>query len=111
MIARFLSVLAAVQSRLAHLESENGISRRRVRELERELDACKIEVVRERTRVMERESVIVQQREAQNRSQKPRKHEKGKGKSTRFEDDGELEERYREVVEEKKGAHANLVRV
>jgi hypothetical protein len=112
MIARFLSVLAAVQSRLAHLESENGISRRRVRELERELDACKIEVARERTRVMERESVIVQQREdAQNRSQKARKHEKGKGKSTRFEDDEELEERYREVVEEKKGTHTNLIRV
>lgn len=100
MTVRFLSILAAVQSRLVHLESENGISRRRVRELERELDACKIEVARERTRVMDRESVFVKQRED---TQSPNGKAKGKGKSTRFEDDEVLEKRYREVVEEKKG--------
>jgi hypothetical protein len=104
-----MSVLAAVQAKLAHLESENGISRRRVRELERELDACKAEVARERTRVMERESVIVQQREnAQSQTHRAGKQERGKGKSTRFEDDGELEERYGEVVEEKKGMLLSL---
>jgi hypothetical protein len=103
--ARFLSVLVAVQSKLAHLESENGISRRRVRELEQELDACKVEVARERTRVMERESLVVQQHQ-NTPSQAQRvagKQEKGKGKSIRFDDNGEAEERYREVVEEKKG--------
>ena len=106
LIARFPSVLASVQSKLAHLESENAISRQRVRELERELDACKIEVARERSRVMERESVIVRQREdVQHQTQRTESHAKGKGKAktTRFEDDGELEEKYREVVEEKKG--------
>jgi chromosome segregation ATPase len=112
LIARFLSVLASVQSKLAHLESENAISRRRVRELERELDACKVEVARERTRVMERESVIVQQREdVQRQTQRTETQGKGKGKAktTRFEDDGELEERYREVVEEKKGTNFSFV--
>jgi len=79
-----------------------------VRELERELDACKAEVARERTRVMERESVIVQQREDV-QSQGHRTEKQAKGKSTRFEDDGELEERYREVVEEKKGTRSSLV--
>lgn len=60
---------------------------------------------------MERESVIVQQREDSYRS---RKSEKAKAnKSARFEDDEALEQRYREVVEEKKGepvkrVHSNL---
>lgn len=70
-----------------------------MRELEHELEACKIEVSRERTRVMERESVIVQQREDVQRMA-----QKGKGKNARFETDTELEERYREAVEEKKGS-------
>ena len=36
--------------------------------------------------------------------------EKGKNKSTRFDNDEELEARYREVVEEKKGERSFLVR-
>lgn len=100
-LARFLSVLSAVQTKLAHLESENGISRRRVRELERELETCKAEVARERSRVLERESIIVQQREDV-AAAKARRY-KGKERSIRFEEDEELQERYKEVVEEKKG--------
>lgn len=96
-----MNVLSAVQSKLAHLETENGISRRRVRELEHELEACKVEVQRERTRVMERESVIIQQREESFRAKKLDKTKANK--SARFEDDEALEQRYREVVEEKKG--------
>ncbi|KIM72446.1 hypothetical protein PILCRDRAFT_829734 [Piloderma croceum F 1598] len=110
--ARFLSVLASVQSKLAHLESENAILRRRVRELERELDACKIEVVREHSRVMERESVIIQQYEnVQRQTQRTETQGKGKGKAKtiQFEDNGKLEERYREVVEEKKALKALIV--
>jgi hypothetical protein len=42
-----------VQFRLEHLEEENGVSRRRVRELEYELEECKREVIRERTRWQE----------------------------------------------------------
>jgi hypothetical protein len=69
-------------------------------------------MVRARTRVMERESIIVQQREdVQTQSQRTKRQEKAKGKSTRFEDDEELEERYRAVVEEKKGRAIHLIPV
>ena len=97
---------------LAHLESENAISRRRVRDLERELDACKVEVARERSRVMERESVIVQQcDDVQRQTQRTETQGKGKGKAKtiQFEDDGKLEERYRKVVEEKKGTRFSYI--
>ncbi|KAI0819182.1 hypothetical protein BC628DRAFT_1333636 [Trametes gibbosa] len=53
--ARILSTLSVVQNRLSHLEAENSVSRRRVRELELELEACKKEVARERTRILEHE--------------------------------------------------------
>jgi hypothetical protein len=76
-----------------------------VRELEHELETCKAEVARERTKVMEQDSLIMQQRED---TQKISRKEKGKGKCTRFENDEELEARYREVVEEKKGMHYSL---
>lgn len=78
-----------------HLESENSISRRRVRELELELEACKREVARERTRVMEREEVIVQQQQDVERARR--------GKSRVLEVEDQTNERYKEVVEEKKG--------
>ena len=100
-LARFLSVLTSVQTKLAHLESENAISRRRVRELERELETCKAEVARERTKVLERESIVVQQRE--DVAVVKTRRSKGKEKNIRFEEDEELKERYKEVVEEKKG--------
>jgi len=45
-------MLSVIQSRLAFLESENSVSRRRVKELELELEACKQEVARERTRIL-----------------------------------------------------------
>ncbi|KAH8104479.1 hypothetical protein BXZ70DRAFT_1075478 [Cristinia sonorae] len=53
--AALMATLTVVQSKLAYLESENGISRRRVAELERELEACKKEVARERTRTYDQE--------------------------------------------------------
>ncbi|KII90515.1 hypothetical protein PLICRDRAFT_39079 [Plicaturopsis crispa FD-325 SS-3] len=96
--ARLLATLTAVQTQLAHLESQNGISRRRVRELERELDACRKEVARERSRVMEREEVIARQRLDDVRR-------KGKQRA-REEEVGEQSVRYKEVVEEKKALEA-----
>ncbi|KAI0689700.1 hypothetical protein BC835DRAFT_1308236 [Cytidiella melzeri] len=57
---RLATTLNVVQSKLAHLESENSISRRRVRELELELEECKRQVTKERTRVLEREQVSTQ---------------------------------------------------
>jgi hypothetical protein len=52
-----LQTLSAVQSQLRDLEDENSISRRRVRELEMELEECKRHVARERTRLIEREEL------------------------------------------------------
>ncbi|KAJ7071857.1 hypothetical protein B0H15DRAFT_85369 [Mycena belliarum] len=97
--ARLLSTLSVVQAKLHQLEDENSISRRRVRELELELEVCKREVVRERTRILERAEVTFQQEAASTRA-------KGKGKAREADQEastaGEMEQRYREVVEEKK---------
>ncbi|KAJ7134513.1 hypothetical protein C8R44DRAFT_828990 [Mycena epipterygia] len=101
--ARLLSTLSVVQAKLHQLEDENSISRRRVRELELELEVCKREVLKERTRILERDEVSVHQREWEADNVRA----KGKGKA-RAADHGattdaeETGERYREVVEEKK---------
>jgi hypothetical protein len=97
--ARLLQTLSVVQSKLARLEDENGISRRRVRELEYELEICKEDVVRERTRVLE----------AGDLGLRSRTNSKGKAKATNNlgrDRDGEedITVRYKEVVEEKKGS-------
>ena len=60
-LAWFLSMLTAIQAKLAHLELENGILRQRIWELECELESCQAEVAHEWTRVLERESIIAQQ--------------------------------------------------
>ena len=57
--ARLLQTLSAVQGQLCDLEEENGISRRRVRELEMELEECKHQVAREGTRLFEREEMSI----------------------------------------------------
>ncbi|TDL22091.1 hypothetical protein BD410DRAFT_788773 [Rickenella mellea] len=94
-----VQTLTKLQTRLNQLESENLVSRRRVRELELELESCKADVKRERTRVLEREEIIVaQQREVSKRS-------KGKGRVF-YNDSLAVEKRYDEVVEEKKALEA-----
>jgi hypothetical protein len=97
-----LRTLSTVQKKLQHLEQENGISRRRVRELEMELEVCKRDVARERTRVLEREETIVQQRRDASYIAASKRH-KGKARAKDVSMEGELHERYREAVEEKKG--------
>jgi hypothetical protein len=94
------TVNAAIEelaARLRELEKENGTSRRRVRELELELDVCRAEVVKERTRakeeIMKSEKARIKERDQFDR--------KGKGKATGEGIDWEA--RYHEVVEEKKG--------
>jgi hypothetical protein len=47
--ACLISALNAVQSKLHHLQSENSISRRRVRELELELETYKEDVAKDPT--------------------------------------------------------------
>lgn len=102
MVARLLSTLSVVQTKLHQLEEENSISRRRVRELELELEVCKRDVAKERTRILERDEASVHQREVDNA------WAKGKGKARAVDhgasmDEEENGERYREAVEEKKG--------
>ncbi|KAJ7758561.1 hypothetical protein DFH07DRAFT_1060422 [Mycena maculata] len=98
--ARLLSTLSVVQAKLHQLEDENSISRRRVRELELELEVCKREVVKERTRILERDEVSMHQREWE--ADNARAKGKGKARADPSLDAGEIGERYREVVEEKK---------
>ncbi|KAF9031737.1 hypothetical protein BJ165DRAFT_1518238 [Panaeolus papilionaceus] len=102
--ARLLQTLQSVQNQLQDLEDENGISRRRVRELEMELEECKREVARERTRLLEREL---------DSSYRQGKGAKGKGKARAgvgagvgVIDDERLNERYNDVVEEKRALEA-----
>ncbi|KAI0917466.1 hypothetical protein AcW1_007340 [Taiwanofungus camphoratus] len=116
--ARLFTTLNIVQSKLAFLESENSISRRRVRELELELEACKQEVARERTKVLDREEAVAQQRTDIACREKDRlaalRHEKGKAKAQRREaevlarDQAAVaaESRYKQAVEEKKALEA-----
>ncbi|KAJ7043943.1 hypothetical protein C8F04DRAFT_1361591 [Mycena alexandri] len=105
--ARLLSTLSVVQTKLHQLEDENGISRRRVRELELELEVCKREVARERTRVLELNEASAIQREADHAHAHGRAA-KGKAKaraglsSVHEAEEEDIGERYREVVEEKK---------
>ncbi|KAG1743245.1 uncharacterized protein EDB91DRAFT_1126491 [Suillus paluster] len=54
--SRLIASLNALHAKLAHLETENGIARRRVRELEHELQQCKRDVARERSRIMEQDA-------------------------------------------------------
>lgn len=88
-------MLSAVQSQLRELEDENSISRRRVHELELELEECKRHVARERTRLIERE-------ELNDLGSSKKYQNKGKGKAMDI-DDERLHERYKEAVDEKKG--------
>ncbi|KAI6101976.1 hypothetical protein EV401DRAFT_2025538 [Pisolithus croceorrhizus] len=87
--ARLVASLNALQIRLSHLENENSIARRRVRELEYELEQCKRDVVRERTRILD------------TRLPGPSTSRvKGKEKKTKEAD--QSASKYFEVVEEKK---------
>lgn len=94
-----------MQGQLHELEEENGISRRRVRELEFELEECKREVARERTRLFEREEMSNRYHERNPAAGRGGKASgKGKAKDIVPEmDDAQLHARYKEAVDEKKG--------
>jgi hypothetical protein len=101
-IARLLQTLSAVQSQLRNLEDENSISRRRVRELEMELEECKRHVARERTKLIEREEL----KDLGYSKTTQTIQNKGKGRAVEppvDTDDERLHERYKEAVDEKKG--------
>ncbi|KAF9474531.1 hypothetical protein BDN70DRAFT_996996 [Pholiota conissans] len=102
---RLIQTLNAVQGQLQDLEEENGISRRRVRELEMELDECKREVARERTKLFEREERSVRRLQDLKAGTSQGK-QKAKAKAVPEEDDERLHARYKEAVDEKKALEA-----
>ncbi|KAI0714073.1 hypothetical protein C8T65DRAFT_806673 [Cerioporus squamosus] len=106
--ARLIATLSVVQNKLAYLEAENSVSRRRVRELELELEACKKEVARERTRIMEHEHSAMRDDERQRRAASQRERMQQQQRKAE-EDQAELaatEARYKAAVDEKKALEA-----
>ncbi|KAG9084532.1 hypothetical protein FRC06_004046 [Ceratobasidium sp. 370] len=95
--------LEQLSERLRELERENGTARRRVRELEMELEYCKAEVEREKTRANMQEAERTRAKEMQaanEREEQVRRLRQAEAATT------EWETRYREVVEEKKALEA-----
>jgi len=88
------NALDSLSRRLRGLERENAVSRRRVTELELELETCKADVVRERTRLSQEASRVASTSNSRfNRSYKS-------PADTSFR---EMEQRYKQTVQEKKG--------
>ncbi|KAF8133420.1 hypothetical protein EV363DRAFT_1259120 [Boletus edulis] len=100
--ARLIASLNALHAKLNHLETENSIARRRVRELEYELEECKRDVVRERTRIMESQDVI----DASAARLAVPSTSRAKGKERRNKDADPHASKYFEVVQEKKALEA-----
>ncbi|KAF8648981.1 hypothetical protein AX16_006095 [Volvariella volvacea WC 439] len=78
---RLVRTLNAVQSKLLRLEEENSISRRKVTELERELDDCKREMSRERRGEREESLASIRRADLGGPSRKSGGNVKGKGKA------------------------------
>jgi len=87
-LAHLVATLSLVQQKLARLQIENNSSRYRMRELELELESCKQDVARERQNVIQQEEIIARHRVLTKSARK----------------DEENQKRYRDAVEEKKGA-------
>ncbi|KAG6372822.1 hypothetical protein JVT61DRAFT_7229 [Boletus reticuloceps] len=100
--ARLIASLNALHAKLNHLETENSIARRRVRELEYELEECKRDVVRERTRIMESQDAI----DASAARLAVPSTSRAKGKERRNKDADPHASKYFEVVQEKKALEA-----
>ncbi|KAL1950096.1 hypothetical protein VTO73DRAFT_5218 [Trametes versicolor] len=106
--ARLIATLSVVQNKLSHLEAENSVSRRRVRELEHELEACKKEVARERTRILEHEQSVLHAEAPAAGSRQSRAQQQQQQRQAQ-EDEADLagaEARYKSAVEEKKALEA-----
>jgi hypothetical protein len=89
------NALDSLSRRLRDLERENAVSRRRVTELELELETCKADVVRERTRLNQEASRVV----STSNSRLNRSYTAPADISFR-----EMEQRYKQAFQEKKGA-------
>ncbi|KIK80929.1 hypothetical protein PAXRUDRAFT_833216 [Paxillus rubicundulus Ve08.2h10] len=100
--ARLVASLNTLHARLTHLENENGVARRRVRELEYELEQCKRDVVKERTRIMESQDAIdISAARIAGPSTT-----RAKGKEKRNKETDQHASKYFEIVEERKALEA-----
>jgi len=88
------TALDSLSRRLRDLERENAVSRRRVTELELELETCKADVVRERTRLNQEASKVA----STSNPRLNRSYTAPADTSVR-----EMEQRYKQAVQEKKG--------
>ena len=96
--ARLQSAMNLLQKKISHLDAENHTSRKRMKELERELDVCRQDVETQRRLVTLREELLVNQ----HRAGAVASNSKGKARSV--EDTKEEQKRYKQAVEEKKGS-------
>ncbi|KAH9058994.1 hypothetical protein EDB83DRAFT_2548255 [Lactarius deliciosus] len=94
--ARLQQAMNLLQKKIAHLDTENHTSRKRMKELEHELDVCRQDVERQRTFIAQREDLLVRQQ----RMEAADSRMKGKARAI---DDARVEQkRYKQSVEEKK---------
>ncbi|KAI0304538.1 hypothetical protein B0F90DRAFT_1706727 [Multifurca ochricompacta] len=101
--ARLQLAMNLLQTKIAHLDVENHTSRRRMKELERELDVCRRDVERQRELVMQREEFLSIQQRAETVNTKM------KGKARVVGDAKEEQKRYKQAVEEKKALESLIL--
>ncbi|KAH8989592.1 hypothetical protein EDB86DRAFT_2942000 [Lactarius hatsudake] len=94
--ARLQQAMNLLHKKIAHLDTENHTSRKRMKELEHELDVCRQDVERQRTLVVEREDLLVRQQRMEAADSRM------KGKARAIEDARVEQKRYKQSVEEKK---------
>ncbi|KAN0139743.1 hypothetical protein V8E53_002405 [Lactarius tabidus] len=94
--ARLQLAMNHLQKKIAHLDTENHTSRKRMKELEHELDVCRQDVERQRKLVAQREDLLVGQQRMEVAGSRT------KGKARAMEDARAGHERYKQSVEEKK---------
>ncbi|KAI9465634.1 hypothetical protein BJY52DRAFT_1245223 [Lactarius psammicola] len=94
--ARLQLAMNLLQKKIAHLDAENHTSRKRMKELEHELDVCRHDVERQRTLVAQREDLLVRQQRMEVADSRT------KGKARAMEDARVEQKRYKQSVEEKK---------
>ena len=95
--ARLQLAMNHLQKKIAHLDAENHTSRKRMKELEHELDVCRQDVERQRKSVVQREDLFVERQRMEAASSRT------KGKARATEDARVEQKRYKQSVEEKKG--------
>lgn len=94
--ARLQLAMNVLQKKIVHLDAENHTSRKRMKELEHELDVCRQDVERQRKSVVQREDILVRQQRMDVAGSRT------KGKARAMEDSRVEQKRYKQSVEEKK---------